>query len=153
MMIRQLQSRPRALAWASVTAATVLGLSACSGSSGGGGGGGGAGGSGATGGVLTIQGDAGNPTLVENFNPLQPGAALHGMFLIYEPLAIPSPIDGQYTYLLAAGQKFTDPKTLQFTVRQGVWTAIPSNAASGLWPSIAKMPYSPDRTKVATTGR
>ena len=121
MMIRHLQSRPRALAWASVTAATVLGLSACSGSSGGGGGGGaGTGGSGAGGGVLTIQGDAGNPTLVENFNPLQAGAALHGMYLIYEPLAIPSPIDGQYTYLLATGQKFTDPKTLQFTLRQGV---------------------------------
>ena len=71
---------------------------------------------------LTIQGDAGNPTLVENFNPFQ-GNQLHGTFLIYEPLEIPSPIDGSYTPFLATGYKFSDPKTLVYTIRQGVkWT-------------------------------
>lgn len=74
---------------------------------------------GAGGGTLTIQGDAGNPTLVENFNPFQ-GSALHGFNLIYEPLEIPSPIDGSYTEFLATAHKFTDPKTLVYTIRQGV---------------------------------
>jgi peptide/nickel transport system substrate-binding protein len=71
------------------------------------------------GGTLTIQGDAGSPTLVENFNPFQ-GAELHGTYLIYEPLEIPSPIDGGYSEFLAAGHKFTDPTTLVYTIRQGV---------------------------------
>jgi peptide/nickel transport system substrate-binding protein len=71
------------------------------------------------GGTLTIQGDAGNPTLVENFNPFA-GSALHGTFLIYEPLEIPSPIDGSYTPFLATDYKFSDPKTLVYTIRQGV---------------------------------
>jgi peptide/nickel transport system substrate-binding protein len=70
-------------------------------------------------GTLTIQGDSGNPTLVENFNPFQ-GSQLHGTNLIYEPLEIPSPIDGTYTPFLATGYKFTDPKTLVYTIRQGV---------------------------------
>ena len=74
---------------------------------------------GAGGGTLTIQGDAGNPTLVENFNPFQ-GSALHGFNLIYEPLEIPSPIDGSYTQFLATAHKFTDSKTLVYTIRQGV---------------------------------
>jgi peptide/nickel transport system substrate-binding protein len=78
------------------------------------------GGAGATGnGSLTIQGDAGNPTLVENFNPLSTNE-LHGTFLMYEPLEIASPIDGTYTPFLATGYKFTDPKTLVYTIRQGV---------------------------------
>jgi peptide/nickel transport system substrate-binding protein len=71
------------------------------------------------GGTLTIQGDAGNPTLVENFNPFS-GNQLHGTFLIYEPLEIPSPIDSSYTPFLATGYKFSDPKTLVYTIRQGV---------------------------------
>src|SRR5664280_1249307 len=70
--------------------------------------------------TLTIEGDAGNPALVENFNPMQPSSALHGVNLIYEPLEIVSPIDGTFTPFLASGYKFTDPKTLVFTVRQGV---------------------------------
>jgi peptide/nickel transport system substrate-binding protein len=74
---------------------------------------------GAAGGTLTIQGDSGNPTLVENFNPFQ-GSQLHGTNLIYEPLEIPSPIDGTYTPFLATGYKFTDPTTLVYTIRQGV---------------------------------
>jgi peptide/nickel transport system substrate-binding protein len=70
-------------------------------------------------GVLTIQGDAGNPTLVENFNPFA-GSQLGGTRLIYEPLEIPSTVNGSYTPFLATGNTFTDPKTLVFTLRQGV---------------------------------
>jgi len=96
---------------------TAAGASSCSGetktSSGGG-----TAASGAT--TLTIEGDAGNPALVENFNPLQPSNALHGVNLIYEPLEIVSPIDGTFTPFLATGYKFTDPKTLVFTIREGV---------------------------------
>jgi peptide/nickel transport system substrate-binding protein len=69
--------------------------------------------------TLTIQGDSGNPTLVENFNPFA-SAELHGTFLIYEPLEIPSPIDGSYSEFLATAHKFTDPTTLVYTIRQGV---------------------------------
>jgi peptide/nickel transport system substrate-binding protein len=76
---------------------------------------------GASGGsVLTIQGDAGNPTLVENFNPFQPTTDLHGAFLMYEPLEIRSPVDGSFTEFLATGHKFTDPTTLVYTLRTGV---------------------------------
>src|SRR5260370_531303 len=71
------------------------------------------------GGTLTIQGDAGNPTLVENFNPFQ-SSELHGTFLIYEPLEIPSPVDGSYSEFLATAHKFADPTTLVYTIRQGV---------------------------------
>lgn len=73
----------------------------------------------AHGGTLTIQGDAGNPTLVENFNPFNPNA-LHGAYIMYEPLEIPSPIDGTYTPFLATGYQFTNPTTLVYTLRQNV---------------------------------
>lgn len=71
------------------------------------------------GGTLTIQGDNGNPTLVENFNPFM-STKLNGVNLLYEPMEIPSPIDGSYTQFLATGHKFTDPTTLVYTMRQGV---------------------------------
>jgi peptide/nickel transport system substrate-binding protein len=77
------------------------------------------GGAGGGGGILTIQGDAGNPTLVENFNPLS-SAELGGTRLMYEPLEIPSTVDGAYTPFLATGYKFTNSKTVVFTIRQGV---------------------------------
>ena len=88
---------------AAATALALLSTSACGGSDV-------AGGGGRAGGTLTIQGDSGNPTLVENFNPFS-NAALHGASLIYEPLEIPSPIDGSYTPFLATGYKFSDPTT------------------------------------------
>jgi peptide/nickel transport system substrate-binding protein len=73
-----------------------------------------------SGGTLTIQGDTGSPSLVENFNPFMPATELHGAFLIYEPLEIPSPVNGSYTPFLATGYKFTSPTTLVYTIRQGV---------------------------------
>jgi peptide/nickel transport system substrate-binding protein len=75
---------------------------------------------GARNGTLTISGDAGNPTLVANFNPYQPSTELHGTFLIYEPLEIRSPIDGSYTPYLATGFSFSSPTTLVYNLRQGV---------------------------------
>jgi peptide/nickel transport system substrate-binding protein len=74
----------------------------------------------ASGGTLTIQGDTGNPTLVENFNPFQPATELHGTFLMYAPLETVSTINGSYTPFLATGYKFTNPTTLVYTIRQGV---------------------------------
>jgi peptide/nickel transport system substrate-binding protein len=78
------------------------------------------GGSTSAGGTLTIQGDTGNPSLVEDFNPFTPSTELHGTFLIYEPLEIPSPINGAYTPFLATGFQFTNPTTLVYTIRPGV---------------------------------
>ncbi|MGI8667821.1 MAG: ABC transporter substrate-binding protein [Jatrophihabitans sp.] len=75
---------------------------------------------GARSGTLTISGDAGNPTLVANFNPYQPSTELHGTFLIYEPLEIRSPIDGSYTPYLATGFSFSSPTTLVYKLRPGV---------------------------------
>jgi peptide/nickel transport system substrate-binding protein len=73
-----------------------------------------------SGGTLTIQGDTGNPSLVEDFNPFTPSTELHGAFLIYEPLEIPSPVNGAYTPFLATGFQFTNPTTLVYTIRPGV---------------------------------
>jgi peptide/nickel transport system substrate-binding protein len=96
-------------------AAGLLAASACSSSSSGG-----ASGTAAGGGVLTIQGDVGNPTLVEDFNPLNPTGELGGSRLIYAPLETVSTVNGSYTPFLATGYKFTNPTTLVFTIRPGV---------------------------------
>ena len=96
---------------AAIAAVALLGMSACGGSD--------VKSSSSSGGTLTIQGDTGNPTLVENFNPFA-GSALHGNFLIYEPLEIPSPVDGSYAPFLATDYKFSDPTTLVYTIRPNV---------------------------------
>lgn len=107
---------PRSIiACAAVAALLALGASACSSSS--------TATSSATsaaGGTLTIQGDSGSPSLVENFNPFTSATELHGTYLIYEPLEIASPVNGSYTPFLATGYKFTSPTTLVYTVRSGV---------------------------------
>jgi peptide/nickel transport system substrate-binding protein len=102
----------RTLVTGAVLTMAAAGLTACKGHPQAGGG--------AGSGTLTISGDAGNPTLVENFNPFQPSTELHGTYLLYEPLEIRSPIDGTYTPYLATGYKFSDPTTLQYTLRSGV---------------------------------
>jgi peptide/nickel transport system substrate-binding protein len=79
----------------------------------------GAGGESATDSVLTIQGDAGNPTLIEDFNPYLV-TELHGTYLLYQPLEIASGVNGAYTPYLATGYKFTSPTTLVYTLRSGV---------------------------------
>jgi peptide/nickel transport system substrate-binding protein len=109
-------TRTRSTALASVFfVASALALGACAGNDNNTGA--------AGGGTLTIQGDAGNPQLVENFNPLVIPTELHGAQLIYEPLEIRSPIDGHFTPYLATGHTFPDPRTVVFTLRDGVtWT-------------------------------
>jgi peptide/nickel transport system substrate-binding protein len=90
----------------------ALGMSACQGS---------ANNNNSSGGssVLTIQGDAGNPTLVKNFNPFSSNQ-LGGTRLIYEPLEIPSQVDGTFEPFLATGFKATDSTTLEYAIRSGV---------------------------------
>ncbi len=106
--------RPRsALAATAVALLTSTTLAACSGA------GANNGTSSSDSSVLTIQGDAGNPTLVENFNPFST-TQLEGTRLIYEPLEIPSSVDGAYTPFLATGHQFTTPTTLVYTIRSGV---------------------------------
>lgn len=101
--------RSRRLTTATVVAATAMvGLAGCS-----------SGGGATGGGTLTIQGDTGNPALVEDFNPYA-STKLGGTNLIYEPLEIPSPINGAYTPFLATGYKFSGPTSLVYTIRQGV---------------------------------
>ncbi len=97
--------------YTAIAVAAAAGLTACQGSP--------SSTSASGGATLTIQGDSGNPTLVKNFNPLSSGQ-LEGTRLIFEPLEIPSPIDGTYAPFLATGYKFTDPKTLVYAIRQGV---------------------------------
>jgi peptide/nickel transport system substrate-binding protein len=103
------------IALAAVAALLALGASACSSSSSAT-----SGTASAAGGTLTIQGDSGSPSLVENFNPFTSATELHGTYLIYEPLEIASPVNGSYTPFLATGYKFTSPTTLVYTVRSGV---------------------------------
>jgi peptide/nickel transport system substrate-binding protein len=100
-----------------VCAAALMatGASACSSNSAGNSGSGSA-----SGGTLTIQGDVGNPTLVENFNPFNSTSELGGTRLIYAPLETVSTVNGSYTPFLATGYKFTNPTTLVYTIRQGV---------------------------------
>ncbi|HEY2273532.1 MAG TPA: ABC transporter substrate-binding protein [Jatrophihabitantaceae bacterium] len=69
--------------------------------------------------VLTIQGDAGDPTLTENFNPYS-STQLEGTRLIYEPLEVPSSVNGSYTPFLATGSTVVNPTTIKYTLRSGV---------------------------------
>jgi peptide/nickel transport system substrate-binding protein len=103
------------IACAAVSALVALVASACSSSSSAT-----SGTASAAGGTLTIQGDSGSPSLVENFNPFTSATELHGTYLIYEPLEIASPVNGSYTPFLATGYKFTSPTTLVYTIRSGV---------------------------------
>jgi peptide/nickel transport system substrate-binding protein len=104
----------RAIAACTAVTCLALGLTACAGTSSNKG-------SSSKGGssVLTIQGDAGDPTLTENFNPFS-STELSGTRLIYEPLEIPSSVDGSFTPFLATGFKFSNPTTVNFTLRSGV---------------------------------
>src|SRR3569623_1372116 len=100
----------RSVALATVLACTALGLTACAGANNS---------SGGSPGVLTIQGDAGDPTLTENFNPFST-TQLEGTRLIYEPLEIPSSVDGSYTPFLATGFTTPNASTVTYTLRSGV---------------------------------
>lgn len=109
------RSSRRSLVAVAAAGAAALVLAGCTGSANPPNGAGGT----AGGSVLTIQGDAGDPTLTENFNPFA-STQLHGTYLIYEPLEIPSSVDGTYTPFLATGHQFSSPTTLVYTLRQNV---------------------------------
>jgi peptide/nickel transport system substrate-binding protein len=133
-----------------LTAALAIGASACGSNS--------QGGAGTASATLTIQGDTGSPSLVENFNPFLPANELHGTYLIYAPLEIVSPVDGSYTPYLATGYTFTNPTTLVYTIRSGVkWSdgkpfsaadvvftfdllkKYPALDANGIWSQISSV--------------
>jgi len=159
----KIRMRMRSVSLAStVLVVSALALSGCAGNDNN---------TGATGGgTLTIQGDAGNPQLVENFNPLVIATELHGAQLMYEPLEIRSPIDGSFTPYLATGFKFTDPTTVVFTIRKGVtWSdgkpfsakdvvftydllkKYPALDGSGIWTQISGVSSSGDTVTVTFT--
>jgi peptide/nickel transport system substrate-binding protein len=159
----KIRTRMRSVSLAStVLVVSALALSGCAGNDNN---------TGATGGgTLTIQGDAGNPQLVENFNPLVIATELHGAQLMYEPLEIRSPIDGSFTPYLATGFKFTDPTTVVFTIRKGVtWSdgkpfsakdvvftydllkKYPALDGSGIWTQISGVSSSGDTVTVTFT--
>ncbi len=143
-----------ALVCTSIAALTTLGVSACQGH---------ANDTTSAAGTLTIQGDAGDPTLTENFNPFST-TQLEGTRLIYEPLEIASSVDGSFTPYLATGHTFTNSKTLVFTLRSGVkWSdgqafsakdvlytfnLLKKNAAldtTGVWSQLAGITASGDK--------
>lgn len=105
------KSRGRSLLVVVVAVVVSLGITACQGSAN----------SNATSGskVLTIQGDAGNPTLVKNFNPFS-STQLGGTRLIYEPLEIPSQVDGSFEPFLSTGFTAPNATTLEYAIRTGV---------------------------------
>ena len=109
---------------------------------------------------LTIQGDAGSPNLIEDFNPYS-GSQLHGTYLLYEPLELVSGFNGAYTPYLATSYKFTSPTTLVYTLRSGVkWSdgqpltsadvlfsfnllkKYPALDGSGIWSQISSVKVS-----------
>ncbi len=158
-MMNRLSRLRSALLLTAAVALTTSTLAACAGA-------GGNSGTGASGGVLTIQGDAGNPTLVENFNPYAT-TQLEGTRLIYEPLEIPSTVDGAYTPFLATGHTFTSPTTLVYTIRSGVkWSdgkpftpadvvftfnmlkKDPALDTTGVWAQVASVTASGDKVTV-----
>ncbi len=155
-MIRVSRVR-KALVCTSIAALTTLGVSACQGH---------ANDTSSAAGTLTIQGDAGDPTLTENFNPFST-TQLEGTRLIYEPLEIASSVDGSFTPYLATGHSFTNSKTLVFTLRSGVkWSdgqpfsakdvlytfnLLKKNSAldtTGVWSQMAGISASGDKVTV-----
>lgn len=74
--------------------------------------------SGGKGGLL-FAGDSGSPTFTRNFNPFSSSKRI-GINFIYEPLQVVNAIDGKATPFLATGNKVVDPKTITYTIRDGV---------------------------------
>ncbi|MFE4951855.1 ABC transporter substrate-binding protein [Leifsonia sp. NPDC056665] len=111
--MKKSRTRLRRSLVALAAAASLLAMSACSlqtsGSSSN---------SGASGSLL-FGADGGNPTFVRNFNPFSPNTRT-GAHYMYEPLQVVNSIDGKATPFLATGDKVVDPKTIQYTIRQGV---------------------------------
>ncbi|MEY9851842.1 peptide/nickel transport system substrate-binding protein [Leifsonia sp. EB41] len=111
--MKQSRTRLRRSLVALAAAASLLAMSACSLQTSGASNNSGASGS------LLFGADGGNPTFVRNFNPFSPNTRT-GAHYMYEPLQVVNSIDGKATPFLATGDKVVDPKTIQYTIRQGV---------------------------------
>lgn len=99
------------IAAALVAAATILGVSACGAS--------GASQQSGSSDEILYGGDSGSPTFVRNFNPFSTSKRT-GTNFIYEPLQVVNVIDGTSTPFLATGDKVVNPRTIEYTIRNGV---------------------------------
>ncbi|MEE8737921.1 MAG: ABC transporter substrate-binding protein [Bifidobacterium sp.] len=99
------------IAAALVAAATILGVSACGAS--------GASQQSGSSDEILYGGDSGSPTFVRNFNPFSTSKRT-GTNFIYEPLQVVNVIDGTSTPFLATGDKVVNPRTVEYTIRNGV---------------------------------
>ncbi|GAA1725825.1 ABC transporter substrate-binding protein [Isoptericola hypogeus] len=68
---------------------------------------------------MLIAADNGSPTFDRNFNPFSSGKRNTTTY-IYEPLVIINEMSGEETPWLATGYEQPDPKTVVFTIRDGV---------------------------------
>lgn len=68
--------------------------------------------------TLLSGGDAGTPTFTANFNPYQPNAR-SSVGILYEPLLLTNPLDGELTPWLAESWDQPDPAELVMTLRSG----------------------------------
>ncbi|MCI1831913.1 MAG: ABC transporter substrate-binding protein [Bifidobacterium sp.] len=99
------------IAAALVAAATIFGVSACGAS--------GASQQSGSSDEILYGGDSGSPTFVRNFNPFSTSKRT-GTNFIYEPLQVVNVIDGTSTPFLATGDKVVNPRTIEYTIRNGV---------------------------------
>lgn len=99
------------IAAALVAAATIFGVSACGAS--------GASQQSGSSDEILYGGDSGSPTFVRNFNPFSTSKRT-GTNFIYEPLQVVNVIDGTSTPFLATGDKVVNPRTVEYTIRNGV---------------------------------
>lgn len=68
---------------------------------------------------MLLAADAGSPTFQRNFNPFSANKRTATNY-VYEPLQVVNTLDGKETPFLATGYKVDNPRTLVFTIRQGV---------------------------------
>jgi peptide/nickel transport system substrate-binding protein len=69
--------------------------------------------------TMLIAADNGSPSLERNFNPYLPNTRIASWY-IYEPLVILNDLNGEEKPWLASKTAIPDPKTVVFTIRQGV---------------------------------
>jgi peptide/nickel transport system substrate-binding protein len=68
---------------------------------------------------LLVAADNGSPTFQRNFNPFSATKRI-GANEVYEPLMVVNALDGKETPFLSTGYTMVNPKTIDFTIRQGV---------------------------------
>lgn len=68
---------------------------------------------------ILYGGDNGSPTFTRNYNPFS-ASKRTGVNFLYEPLAVVNTIDGTATPFIAKSVKVVDPKTVKYTIRDGI---------------------------------